>query len=632
MNNRKNKWRVFVASTDFDLKGARSQTRNLLFTLNFEPVMFENENFIIDSDIHSHETCINSVKTADILILILDKRIGGTFLGKKDNPSITKMEFLTARKNDIPTVVFVNKKLEYERFVKTKEIKNLNPDINEKDLLELLENATTEYAASGKLLAFVEEIRKLETSNFITFYEKESELTELITRRLKALTPTILRKLSNLQKTAIENRSTALGKEFDINTLLNSNYLVETQILKKGNNLIKESEINFDENSKSAFIIGKPGAGKTVFLSKKFIEANKKITEVKSISFPIYFDLRMLKSKRNFSSKGVLKESFELYMDRDVYPLLDYSIVKLQFVLDGLDEISDNLIQKNIFNQGLDKFTISKCFISSRSSFYEVHVRAKAFEDEISDIYQIQDWSANQGATYIERWLLNNGLSAKFASEIKEFILSQKLAEILSNPIMASMYAFTVKQLNKIPKSISDKTSLYNHFISVLAIREKERNPILKFHEKAELLIRNCWNDMSWIMYKHRLELKSLYKKKLVNLLIEKGYNETIVAQAISGLVVINPINNEIKSLLHETLLEFLIASFGVKEMKTGSLPLYDFLDCNLSSDVSLFVKEIWKREDNYDIECTINVLYDFTKKKYSKRKSYIFKFNLLSK
>ncbi|MBA7577114.1 hypothetical protein ES708_18960 [subsurface metagenome] len=144
----KKKWRVFIASTDKDLKYARASIAEKIEALGFETVIFERGSFVIDPELHSHDTCLRSVETSDILLLILDKRSGGPYRGKKGNPSITEKEYETAINNNIPVIVLVNQRLEQERFDRIGKIRETYPKISDKELLSrfkyLVENAYIE--------------------------------------------------------------------------------------------------------------------------------------------------------------------------------------------------------------------------------------------------------------------------------------------------------------------------------------------------------------------------------------------------------------------------------------------------------------------------------------------------------
>ncbi|MBD3351045.1 MAG: DUF4062 domain-containing protein, partial [Candidatus Lokiarchaeota archaeon] len=463
MMNKDKKWRVFVSSTDLDLKYARGAIAEKLSELGFETVMFEKGSFVIDSDLNAHESCINSVKTSDIFILILDKRLGSPYLGIEDNPSITQMEYSTALENKIPIIIFVNNRLEQERDFHTNIIKNSNKNISSELLINKLNCAVTSYAESGKLVAFLHSIYQQYSSNFITYFDDLAQLIEGIERRLKALTPTILRILSTTQNTNVKTRATVLGKEYNIGALIKSGFLVKQEFFEGESSKIYDFDLSkFSQTSSLNFniVLGLPGTGKSIFMSKLFLDLNDHALNQKTIDMPIYFDLRNIHTKEQFSPSGIIIEAFRMFLRKEVYPLLDFNLVNLIFILDGLDEISEHLIKDIVYEKGLQDFSTFKGFLSVRNTFFDIYVRGSKLEQDISSILNLRKWTASEGIYFIRKWLKSE-VSRELSNDIKNHAKSNPLDEILTSPIMSSMYAFSIKYLNRIPKQISDRATLY---------------------------------------------------------------------------------------------------------------------------------------------------------------------------
>src|SRR5665811_1351582 len=76
------KWRVGILSTDYDLHSIRRSLIRTLSALGFATVAFERSDFPVQPGVHSHEACVRAVSTMDIVVLVLDKRYGGLYLGK----------------------------------------------------------------------------------------------------------------------------------------------------------------------------------------------------------------------------------------------------------------------------------------------------------------------------------------------------------------------------------------------------------------------------------------------------------------------------------------------------------------------------------------------------------------------
>jgi hypothetical protein len=102
--------RVFISSTCFELNDVRSELTEFLENYNFEVLNSQLKNFGVTPRKHSHSACLDQVNNSDYLILIIGTRRGGTFIGSE--LSITNEEYNLAAKKDIPTIAFVNRRVE----------------------------------------------------------------------------------------------------------------------------------------------------------------------------------------------------------------------------------------------------------------------------------------------------------------------------------------------------------------------------------------------------------------------------------------------------------------------------------------------------------------------------------------
>ena len=124
--------RVFVSSTYFDLKHVRERIERFIDNYGFEPVLFESDNVIFEHNKPLDLSCYNEVKLCHMMILLIGGRYGTIVSGdnlteKKesyDNEyiSITRKEFETASKMNIPVFIFIEKNVyaEYHTYNKNK--------------------------------------------------------------------------------------------------------------------------------------------------------------------------------------------------------------------------------------------------------------------------------------------------------------------------------------------------------------------------------------------------------------------------------------------------------------------------------------------------------------------------------
>ena len=123
--------RVFVSSTYYDLKHIRSSLEHFIDSLGFETILTEKGNIAFSPAISLDESCYKEVENSDILIIIIGGRYGSERSGSEQQAkdqfydryeSITKTEYVTAIKRDIPTYILIEKSVyaDYETFLKNK--------------------------------------------------------------------------------------------------------------------------------------------------------------------------------------------------------------------------------------------------------------------------------------------------------------------------------------------------------------------------------------------------------------------------------------------------------------------------------------------------------------------------------
>jgi hypothetical protein len=110
--------RVFISSTYYDLKHVRSSLEHFVESLGFECTLSERGNIPYASEVPLDESCYREVENVDMLVLLIGGRYGSEasagktqggkgFFDKYD--SITKKEYETAVKRDIPVFIMIER-------------------------------------------------------------------------------------------------------------------------------------------------------------------------------------------------------------------------------------------------------------------------------------------------------------------------------------------------------------------------------------------------------------------------------------------------------------------------------------------------------------------------------------------
>ncbi len=136
--------KVFISSTCFDLGDIRAAIKRELEGKGFEVIISEDIRFNTNQgSLHTHDHCIEEMLKCDYVIFLVSGRYGGEYQGGKYSnmrneigrlnnnlvkPSISLMEFYVAKMENIPIIVFIDERVNYEKHIysKQKDKENFN--------------------------------------------------------------------------------------------------------------------------------------------------------------------------------------------------------------------------------------------------------------------------------------------------------------------------------------------------------------------------------------------------------------------------------------------------------------------------------------------------------------------------
>ena len=167
--------RIFVSSTFYDLKYMRDDLSNYIKAHDFEPIMFEDGDIGYTPGKHLDESCYETMKSADMVILIIGGNYGSPASGENKDDfeeylSITRKEFKTAIDEAIPIFAFIDASVYaeygiYEENVNAIESQNCKikfratKDINVfrfiRDIKAVGNISITEFKKSGEIKNFL---------------------------------------------------------------------------------------------------------------------------------------------------------------------------------------------------------------------------------------------------------------------------------------------------------------------------------------------------------------------------------------------------------------------------------------------------------------------------------------------
>ncbi len=200
--------RVFVSSTCIDLGSHREQIRSLLLRMGYDPVMSDYSDVLYNPAKHTHASCISEVQNADMVVLLIGSRFGGTAVpealseldagvmsakltgdlsaSEEAKYSITQLEALRAIDLGIPIFTFVDAKVYADHHTYTK-----NKD---EDFADRISYASIQKPETSKyIFEFITFLTHLSSNNALTTYNNFGEIEAHLIKQWSGLFQMLLR-------------------------------------------------------------------------------------------------------------------------------------------------------------------------------------------------------------------------------------------------------------------------------------------------------------------------------------------------------------------------------------------------------------------------------------------------------
>jgi hypothetical protein len=184
--------RIFVSSTYFDLKHIRSSLDIFIDSLGYESILSEKGDIAYSPDIPLDESCFREVENVDVFVLIIGPRYGSEISSGEKKASrsfferyesITKKEYETALRNDVPIYILIESNVysEYQTYLRNKGVKTIN----------------YAHVESINIFTFIEDILAKPRNNPIFTFEKFGQIEDWLKSQWAGLFRELLRKRSN---------------------------------------------------------------------------------------------------------------------------------------------------------------------------------------------------------------------------------------------------------------------------------------------------------------------------------------------------------------------------------------------------------------------------------------------------
>lgn len=586
------KWVVAVISTDYDLPVERKQIITMLTDTGFKVSAFELPEFPLEPHRNSHDVCLDAIDRSDIVVLIINKRYGGFYLGDK-RISITEKEFQKAIGQNKLVISCIaqqawDEKEKYNRELKKYHCKSgkKGRKVSKKTENEFASTYCCSYVDNVETIQFINRIRKMPTDNYLCFYSNVFELSDCVKAKLSGFSRYICELLVQKQCDKIMASSDGIGIELGIEQLLRNNQYYVSPLFKylRGNINTSESSdicdiISLDiDMGKRSLIIGKAGSGKSVTVSKLFLEiAQSFLLQRNNIyRIPFFISLRNKGNDYHFDIKKYIEDCLNEYLNKEMYPLFSISDINAVFFIDGFDELCDSLSEDELDYISSTDMVYSAYIVSSRSTFAQRYLTNQRFMIKFDNIISLLPWDISVAEKYIRKFCFNSNLDE---NKLVDFIIYEEAcAKIYTSPLLLTILLWLIKESEiEIPCNISDQSFLLKKSLQHLVSRELGKAGT--YSSDVDIILKK-WAYVAWKIFSSRSKKQTIKLDEINELARNDNYSLLSEVDLFKPELVfdINPITHIIKGTYHEQFLEYLTALSIVEGCLHDVYPYPNFL------------------------------------------------------
>lgn len=622
-------WMISVLSTSYDLKDYRKAVVDELKSKNIAVSAFEEPDFPVEPDKHSHDSCLVALDRADIAILIIDKRSGGVYYDSETKQTITNKEFLTAVEKGIPVYVFVKQDTWNERhayktaFKKYKETVSKRRKTDKEQLKKVFDKKyVCTYVSDVSVIDFIEEIQHIYpvhgASNWMDQFDSIDELIGKVVGKLRGYSRKIVERLVISQRDAVQNKHTSTALGMTLGDIFKSEYYieppfsVESGILDSKTATLNDNIYKAICSDHSVLVYGEAGYGKTTILAKCFLEHVELYSNSPGYDIPIFLSLRNKGSDYHFDVEQFINEELATTSDTSLnhapYPYLDISNIRTRFYCDGFDEIAEKLRLDDLERINQSSIFSRPLLLTCRQQFAGRYLRALSFADKFGIRIHIDSWNIDTARKYIENYSQKGGISEEIKNDIFNSLDgNDSLKEVLDCPLLITMFLCYIRRSRGSVSTISG-VNLFKTWIEDLAIRERGKS----IHQQVDVhKIVAIWEHVAWKIYSHKLIVSSsaLRIDDLIKSLEIKfpECKSLITPEWFGSLFDCN--NDCIMGTFHEQFMEFLVAQVLIKACINKDEPYPDFLKFVIRPEINRYFRGIWIESNENDKDCVFTAL-----------------------
>lgn len=633
-------WMVSVLSTAYDLKEYREDVITLLKNKNFQVSAYEEPEFPVEPDMHSHKSCLVALKRADIAIVIINKRSGGIYLdleNEENRISITEAECLEAIKNEIPVFFFVNQKAydelhaykkNYKSFCDKHKYVSKSLTKMKKYRKEYDDSYECTYVEKLQTLKFIDNIqmeyKKYGISNWMSFYNDRNDFIREVEGKLAGYSRKLLQRLAKSQRDTLLDKHTSTALGMSLKDVFRSEYYMEAphKIVSGKSNIMAVSESLSNElnevirTDNSILIYGDAGYGKTTILAKCFDEHVDRLEKNPSYDIPLFLPLKNKGNDYHFDIEKYIEEELANARNSRLchtrYPYLDLRQMKIYFYCDGFDEIAETLTAIDLMRIRNTSIFAYPLILTCRQQYTMRYLDEFNFADKFSIRIQMERWNTQIARDYIKKFCDIKGVNEQQKENILKVVdNSIDLQQVLDSPLLITMFLWFIEsqRSEKVEWNVS-RAELFENWMEALSKREFSKHEIMEMSPEQVIKI---WEIAAWQVYLDRMKSKTLHMKDLLEMIREQF--PQIGNMDISGWfdVLFDCSKGHINGTFHEQFMEFLVARHLIYACENRVVPYPDFLKMVLRPEINRYFREIFKEQSI----ATQKLIYEAIKMQY---------------
>lgn len=197
--------KVFIGSTCYDLREVRDSLSTFIGSYGFEPILSERGDVFYNSELHTHDACLEEVYNCQLFVLIIGGRSGGQYLNDK-SLTITNAEYEVAVTNRIPIFTYVQRNVldNHHTYITNKHKKIVN-DIHF-PAIDVQEQAQA-------IFSFIDRVRLSPTNNGYEPFETSANIESHLRKQLAGMFFNLLKNRDSSQKISQTEASVSVLKK-----------------------------------------------------------------------------------------------------------------------------------------------------------------------------------------------------------------------------------------------------------------------------------------------------------------------------------------------------------------------------------------------------------------------------------